>query len=170
MKKNLMKYKKVLIPIILIIIISIIICVYFYRKNYFGNGYSCAVFQAFPGIVYADLADTKDNNIRKVTTKNFEKEYGRNIYFYNIKELIYGDEDAIDLLNNSTRLSYDTILRSYYLDYKNNIATYQKFLEYEKYTYEDYVVIICNTRAGNNNMYIGTLDLTFEDVCNVGEF
>lgn len=170
MKKNLMKYKKVLIPIILIIIISIIICGYFYRKNYFGNGYSCAVLQAFQLIVYADLADTKDNNIRKVTTKNFEKEYGRNIYFYNIKELIYCDEDAIDLLNNSTRLSYDTILRSYYLDYKSNIATYQKFLEYEKYTYEDYVVIICNTRVGNNNMYIGTPDLTFEDVCNVGEF
>lgn len=170
MKKNLMKYKKVLIPIILIIIISIIICAYFYRKNYFGNGYSQAVLQASQLIVYADLADTKDNNIRKVTTKNFEKEYGRNIYFYNIKELIYWDEDAIDLLNNSTRLSYDTILRSYYLDYKNNIATYQKFLEYEKYTYEAYVVIICNTRAGNNNMYIGTPDLTFEDVCNVGEF
>ena len=73
MKKNLMKYKKVLIPIILIIIISIIICVYFYRKNYFGNGYSQAVLQASQWIVYADLADTKDNNIRKVTTKILRK-------------------------------------------------------------------------------------------------
>ena len=165
-----MKYKKVLIPIILIIIILIGIIIY--ASNNLGNNYYYTLPQPDPGLIFVKLLDVSDNKIRKVTNKKFEKIYRMNIYFYNVKELIYWEKDAIELFNKNYMLSYYTLLRSLFMDYKNDygsISTYQKFLEYEKYTYEDYVVIICNTRAGNNNMYIGTPDLTFEDVYNVGE-
>ena len=73
MKKNLMKYKKVLIPMILIIIILIGIIIY--ASNNFGNNYYYTLPQPDPGLIFVKLLDVSDNKIRKVTNKKFEKIY-----------------------------------------------------------------------------------------------
>ena len=158
------KNKKILIIMLTIIILLIVILLTLVLTHK-ETGYYPKI-QPIMTRFYATETAKKMERPLKITDKKFNKKNNLDIYYYNIETVsLYpnNEENIIELIEND-QLIVDTMLSIFYNNVNDGFATYEKFLEYEKYTYENFSVIVLSTRTDNNDIFFGNKDMKFEDI------
>jgi len=171
------KILKLFIFIILILLI-LIISAYCIDKNRMKNGKPVLFWNwghPYSVIIYMDPinliitpADEGNMSMIKVTTKKFNKKYGYDIYYYQIKSVSITGPKTKDLIKEleDGKITSEIFFGILKHDVDKGIATCEttEYGEARKYTYETYSIIKCHTIEGNENIYFGPATMQFEDV------
>lgn len=149
-KKKQNKIIKLLLLIIFIVVVAIIFVVVYYDKKYPKiNIYSMDI-----------IKDNEENTLKSMLTID-----DSNILYFGIKsfQLIDEKNNYYDLKNTLTynQTNIDKIKKHLELQYKN--GNMKRFILYDGgttiYKNNKYEIIVCNTLAGNKNLYFGTPDI-----------
>lgn len=158
--------KKKIVGIIGVILI-ILIVLYCIDRNRMKNNQP--VFFSTWGYQYVPSFETKKEFIPVVTPSTNEK-YNYSVYIdttqyylnfnYKGKMINLKEELIMDKIN------INDILEQIKEDVKEKKVTKKEYIdgEYFKYEYPEYSIIVCNTKDGNKDIYIGNQDMKVEDI------
>lgn len=116
-------------------------------------------------IRFYDKHPESDNKINEILDKS---KYGYNIYTYDgsANILINGEEISLKdaLLNN--KITIDEIIAKAEKDLKDKKISGDTYKDggSKIYKYDNYTIIKCHTLEGNRDVYIGTRDMTLNDI------
>ncbi len=150
------KTKMVLVLLVIVVIIVVILLLNLQTKDPLEGIYT-GLYSPYEILEVSETKERK-NEFVKVNTTKFYKKNKFNIYYYNIDNFHQeGDEhDIMELINYSARYSINTLYSNLYYNITQNKCTFEKNLCYDKYTFDNFVVIKCWDFFGNNDIYIGT--------------
>ncbi len=119
-------------------------------------------------IRFYDKQPKSDNKINKILDKSELDKYNYNIYTYegSVNILINGEEISLRdaILNN--KITMEEILQKAEEDLNDKKITGDIYKDggSKLYKYDNYTIIKCHTLEGNRDVYIGTKDMTLNNV------
>lgn len=113
---------------------------------------------------FYDKKPKTDSKINKILDKSETDKYNYNIYAYegSVNIIINGKEISLKNALLESKITMEEIIAKANKDFPN-VPTYDDGGSIE-YHYENYTIIKCHTLDGNRDVYIGTPNMTINDV------
>lgn len=119
-------------------------------------------------IRFYDKQPQTDTKINKILDKSETNKYDYNIYSYegSVNILINGKETSLRNALLENKITMNEIISKANEDLKNEKITGDIYKDggSQVYNYENYTIIKCHTLAGNRDVYIGTKDMTINNI------